>query len=210
MKTQIATLLLMSSGCAAHSMRPPQAEVASNAIPVIERDASQRSLQIGATEVRDVWRMSIAAPGTTPFARAVEPDRRDYHFKLQAGGHALHGECREQYRDAPYFGLGKRTVDLRCECSEAKTVRAALLVREGRGEAVLPDHAHYEVWEAHESAAGKRTSAILGYRFRSARGEGGIDTTQQARAYMPRDLSDTAQLPLTCLYAALLLHDPGR
>lgn len=202
--------LIVLVGCAPLSMQPPKAGVTSAAVPIVEKDAAQRSLQIGTSEVRDVWRMSIAAPGTTPYGRAVEPSQRDYHFKLHAGERALSGNCREEYRDAPYFGLGKRSVDLRCECSEAKAVRAALLVREGRGEAVLPDHAHYEVWEAHESEAGKRTNAILGYRFRSAKGEGGIDTTQQARAYMPRDLADSGQLPLTCLYAALLLHDPGR
>lgn len=204
---------LLSSACAPQlAVKPPSAATPAQVLEVSEqrpgRAGAPSSIRLGNASVSDISGTLIQAPGTTPYGRAPDPDARKYRFKVLEGVRVLGAECSEQARDAPYFGLGKAAVDLYCTCSEGNAVRAALLVSEGRGEAVLPDHARYAVWETHEDVRGHRVSAILGYRFQNAKAEGAVDITAQPRAYLPSALPAEQRLPLTCLYAALLLHRP--
>ena len=172
------------------------------------RAAPVSSITIGTAVVRAISGTPIFAPGTTPYGRAPDPQTRKYGFELVHGAHKLRAACEEQAHEAPYFGLGKASVGLYCTCQEGETVQAALLLSEGRGQASLPEQARYTVWEGHEDERGGRAHAILGYRFRGAKGEAAIDITESPRAYLPEQLDETQRAPLTCLFAALLLHQP--
>jgi hypothetical protein len=205
--------LLGGAACAPlPAMKTPSTEPPARVLPVTETRAGRTdpvtSMRIGNAHVRAITGTPIYAPGTTPYGRAPDPDTRKYRFELVEGAVALQAECSEQARDAPYFGLGKSTIDLYCTCQQGARVRAALQVSEGRGEAALPNNTRLAVWEAHEDERGRRGRPILGYRFRNQQQEAAIDITTRPRAYLPGQLEESQRLPLTCLFAALLLHRP--
>ncbi|HEX6245544.1 MAG TPA: hypothetical protein VFZ61_31690 [Polyangiales bacterium] len=205
----------LTSACAQPGpMQPPVTKPPARMVEVQESRSSRsgptRSLALGSASVMEIKSNMIAAPGTTPYGRARDPGSSKYSFTISTREHALSAECAEQANDAPYFGLGKASIDLYCTCAEGGGVRAALLLAEGRGEAALSSGERYAVWESHEDLRGHRVRPILGYRFRNPRQEGAIDISEQPRAYMPATLPAEHELPLACLYAALLLHTPFR
>jgi len=165
-------------------------------------------LSIGAAQVSDVKGTPIHPPGMTAYGRVLDQDKWDYTFTLREGGRSLRAECTEQVGDVRFFALGAVMLDLRCSCFEGSARLATLAVVNGKGSAVLPGNMHYAVSETRQSKQGRSARSVLGYNFHAATGTGAIDITRQALAYMPKQLSEEQRLPLTCLYAALLLHRP--
>lgn len=206
---------LLVTACAQPGpMKPPVSTPPTRVWEITETRSSSsgptRSLVLGAANVDAISGSMISAPGTTPYGRASDPGTSKYKFNIATPQHALRAECSEQANDAPYFGLGKAAIDLYCTCVDGNVVKAALLLSEGRGQAALVSGERYAVWESHEDEHGHRVRPVLGYRFQAGRSEGAIDITQRPRAYVPASLPAEHELPLACLYAALLLHTPFR
>lgn len=205
-------LALLNSGCLGLSMKPPAKGDDARVVQVSDyrpsASARDHELAIGAAKVDDVAGTPIYPPGLAAYGRVPDNDKWQYTFSAAEGGHRLRGECTEQVGEVRFFGVGDIMLDLRCSCFEGDKRAATLTVVSGKGEAVLPGNARFAVKETRESEQGRRSRAVLGYRLAGAAGEGGIDTTRQARAYYPAQLVEAQRLPLTCLYAALLLHRP--
>jgi hypothetical protein len=209
----VATLALLS-GCMKLSMKPPDKGVEPQLVKVSDYSPSPSSrdhqLSIGAAKLGDVSGTPIVPPGLSAYGRIAEQDKWNYKFTLREGKHGLRAECTEQPGAVRFFAVGEIMLDLRCTCFEGDKRVATLALASGKGEAVLEGNAHYRLSESRQSKEGRKSRAVLGYRFDAVKGggAGGIDVSRRPLAYLPIGLLPEQRLPLTCLYAALLLHRP--
>lgn len=207
-------LALLSAGCFKLTMKPPSQQVDPKVLEVRDYKPSQSTraaqLGIGSAEVHGVSGTPIHPPGQTAYGRMPAQDKWSYTFQLREGAGQLRGECEETQGDVRFVVVGDVMLDVRCSCFEGATRVASLNVTSGKGEVVLPGNVHYAVSESREAAEGHRSRSVLGYRIEGAGGQGGIDVTRTARAYLPAQLAAPQRLPLLCAYAALLLHRPTK
>ncbi|HEX6243867.1 MAG TPA: hypothetical protein VFZ61_23290, partial [Polyangiales bacterium] len=139
-----------------------------------------------------------------------------YQYLVKGGGKQLRGECKENVGEVRYFGLGETTLDVHCRCYQsAKPVEgekptADVYVQRGQGKAWISPNQRFAVFGTRGSAQGKRSRVILGYRLQSGVTLGAVDVTKKAVVYTSASLAKQDELPLTCLYAGLLLHRPQR
>lgn len=206
-------LCTLCGGCRL-SMKPPAQGVDPKVVEVHDYRPPQNTrpdaLRIGAAQVSDVSGTAIHPPGLTAYGRARDQDRWEYTFTLKDGPHQLRGECSENVGKVRWYGIGEVMLNLRCSCFEGATRVTSLSVKEGSGEAQLPGGERYTVTLSRDSKEGRYSRGVLGYLVRGASGEGGVDVTRDARAYYPHELPEEQRLPLTCAYAALLLHRPTK
>lgn len=206
--------LLLLSGCLKLSMKPPEKGVDPHVVKVSEYSPSPSSrdhqLSIGAAKVGDVTGTPIVPPGMAAYGRIAEKDKWSYAFTLREGNKTMRGECTEQAGAVRFFAVGAIMLDLRCACFEGDKRLSTLTLVSGKGEAVLTGDARYQVLESRNSKEGGSSRAVLGYRFQARKGSGAgaIDVSRRPLAYFPNGLLAEQRLPLTCLYAALMLHRP--
>lgn len=207
-------LALLSAGCFNLTMKPPSQDVDRAVLEVRDYKPSQNKrvaqLGIGKAEVRGVAGTPIHPPGLTAYGRMPAQDKWSYTFQLHEGNGQLRAECEETQGDVRYVVVGDIMLDVRCSCFEGETRVASLNVTSGLGEVVLPGNAHYAVKESRTSQQGHRSRSVLGYQLEGPGGQGGIDVTRAARAYLPARLEAAQRLPLLCVYAGLLLHRPTK
>src|SRR5688572_29597309 len=117
----------LHSACAQPGpMRPPETSPPPRVWVVQEarksRTGPTQSLKLGEANVSEIKGNVIFAPGTTPYGRASDPGASKYGFTIATKERALRAECSEQANDAPYFGLGKSSIDLYCTCQEGSSL----------------------------------------------------------------------------------------
>ena len=167
-------------------------------------------LRIGRYKVDGVEGTPILPAGMTAYGRLPDQTEWKYQYVIQDGSKKLRGECKEEVGEVRYFGLGETTLDVHCRCLSGATVKADVYVQRGKGKAWLSSGHRFAVFGTRGSAQGKRSRAILGYRVQSGTSVGGVDVTKEAAVYTSATLPRADELPLTCLYAGLLLHRPNR
>jgi hypothetical protein len=198
----------LAGGCAGLTLKRPQA-VLPSALPVkghvpTETHRDER-LQIGSYQVSEVSGTPILPAGLSAYGRVQEQTRWDYRFELRGHGKLLRGECIEKVGEVRFYGFGDVLLDLSCRCVDAGAQVAQVeLVRE-KGSVTLPG-SRYAIRASRLSEQGKSSRSVLGYRLSGGLGDGAVDTTKHARAYLPAKIGESDKGPLTCVYAALLLH----
>jgi hypothetical protein len=201
-------------------MKPPVSQTPLTRVSVKGHTPSlsyrDRELRIGRYRVADVSGTPILPAGMTAYGRMPDQTEWNYQYLVGGNGKQLRGECKENVGEVRYFGLGETTLDVHCRCYQSpKPVEgekpvAEVYVQRGQGKAwINPDH-RFAVFGTRGSAQGKRSRIILGYRLQSGTSVGAVDVTKEAAVYTSASLPSQDELPLTCLYAALLLHRPQR
>lgn len=196
------------SGCAGLSLKRPQA-VQPSALPVkghapTDTHRDQR-LQIGSYEVSEVSGTPMLPAGLSAYGRVQEQSEWDYRFEVRGHGKLLRGECTEKVGSVRFYGFGQVLLDLSCRCVDGATKAAELKLVEEKGSVTLPG-SRYAIRASRQSEQGKASRNVLGYRLSGGVGDGAVDTTKHARAYLPKDVPEADKGPLVCVYAALLLH----
>jgi hypothetical protein len=196
------------SGCAGLALKRPQAAQPS-ALPVKGHAPSDtqrdRRLQIGSYEVSAVSGTPMLPAGLSAYGRVQEQTEWDYRFEVRGHGKLLRAECTERVGSVRFYGFGQVLLDLSCRCVDGATQAAALKLVEEKGSVTLPG-SRYALRASRQSQQGKASRNVLGYRLSGGLGEGAVDTTKHARAYLPKDVPEADRGPLVCVYAALLLH----
>lgn len=203
-----AGIALLLAGCAGLSLKRPQA-VKPSALPIkghtpTETHRDER-LEIASFQVREVSGTPILPPGLAAYGRVQEQSHWQYRFELRGRGKLLRAECSEKVGDVRFYGFGQVLLDLECRCFDAGTRVAELKLADEKGSVSLPG-SRYAIRASRQSEQGKGARNVLGYRLSGGLGEGAVDTTKHARAYLPKSLPESDEAPLVCLYAALLLH----
>lgn len=213
-KAILALSLGLLWGCSPLTMKPPsthsplrQQEVKGHTPSLSYRDSE---LRIGRFKVDEVEGTPILPAGMTAYGRLPDQTEWKYQYVIRDGKGQLRGECKEEVGEVRYFGLGETTLDVHCRCLAGTTVKADVYVQRGQGKGWLAPGQRFAVFGTRGSAQGKRSRAILGYRFQSGKATGAVDVTKRASVYYSAGLPPGDELPLTCLYAGLLLHRPNR
>jgi hypothetical protein len=213
-KASLTLGLALLVGCGTLTMQPPtahspfkQVEVEGHTPSLSYRD---NELRIGRYQVADVEGTPILPAGMTAYGRLPDQTEWKYQYVIRDGARQLRGECKEEIGEVRYFGLGETTLDVHCRCLTGATVKGDVYVQRGKGKAWLAPGHRFAVFGTHGSAEGKRSRAILGYRFQSGVATGAVDVTKRARVFSSASLPPEQELPLACLYAGLLLHRPNR
>ncbi len=209
------SLLLCSAlagGCANLRLKRPQAALPS-ALPVKGHSPTQthrdQRLSIGSYEVGEVSGTPVLPAGLSAYGRVQEQSEWNYQFRVKGHGKVLRGECTEKVGDVRFYGFGQTLLDLGCRCYEGTEQTAELKLVGEKGSVTLAG-SRYALAASRESEQGKFSRDVLGYRLSGGLGEGGVDTTKRARAYLPKQVAEADKAPLTCVYAALLLHRPKK
>ena len=198
----------LAGGCAGLTLKRPQA-VLPSALPIkghvpTETHRDQR-LQIGSYQVGEVSGTPILPAGLSAYGRVQEQSQWNYRFELRGHGKLLRGECTEKVGVVRFYGFGQVLLNLACRCVDAGAQVAQLELAEEKGTVTLPG-SRYAIRASRQSEQGKGSRNVLGYRLSGGVGDGAVDTTKHARAYLPKNIAETDKGPLTCVYAALLLH----
>jgi hypothetical protein len=198
----------LAGGCGGLTLKRPPA-VLPSALPVkghrpTETHRDER-LQIGSYQIGEVDGTPILPAGLSAYGRVQEQTRWDYHFEMRGHGKLLRGECTEKVGDVRFYGFGQVLLDLSCRCLDGGAQVAQLELAQEKGSVTLPG-SRYAIRASRQSEQGKGSRNVLGYRLSGGLGDGAVDTTKHARAYLPKQITETDKGPLTCVYAALLLH----
>lgn len=201
-------LALLAGGCGGLTLKRPQA-VRPSALPIEGYSPTDTRrvarLDIASYQVREVSGTPILPPGLTAYGRVQDQSEWDYRFELAGRGKLLRGECHEKVGAVRFYGFGQVLLDLDCRCFDGGAKVAELRLADEKGSVTLPS-SRYAIRASRQSEQGKSSRTVLGYRLSGGRGEGAVDTTKHARAYLPKDLPEADEVPLVCVYAALLLH----
>ena len=214
LRASVTLGLMLLMGCAPLTMKPPtshspfkQVKVEGHTPSLSYRDSE---LRIGPYRVGDIEGTPILPAGMTAYGRLPDQTEWKYQYVIRDTKKQLRGECKEEVGEVKYFGLGETTLDVHCRCLSGATVKADVYVQRGKGKGWLAPGHKFAVFGTRGSTQGKRSRAILGYRFESGKATGAVDVTKRATVFSSTSLSPEDELPLTCLYAGLLLHRPNR
>jgi len=207
----VCCALLAVVGCVGARMRPPSPSAAARPWAVAghspHANARDRSVRIDRFAVDHVLGTNIAPAGIAAYGRMGEQRQWDYRFSLHTtAGEVLSAECSEAVDHARFYGLGGVALNLACTCREGESVRVVLSFDGEKGQLQLNQGPAYRLSAAYVNEAGDAERALLGYRIHGTPGEGGLDVTARAQAFVPKGLAPADEPALACAYASLLLH----
>jgi hypothetical protein len=209
----LAALVLSTAGCSMATMKTPAWAAETQALPVQGYSGNsysfkEKEIQIGSYAVNNIdrdWdKGSKASAG--PWSR--DSKRKAYRFDVAAQGRTAHGECTEQAVEHGIAGFAKSKVTFGCTCTEGGSERYKIELVDGEGTAQLGPSVTYNVNAVHDSEEGGQVSKTLGYQFRGAPGQAGVDVSGAGRAWVPPSASEDDLLGLVCGYAGFFLYRP--
>jgi hypothetical protein len=211
-RARLALLVLgagaLYGGCTNLTLKRPQA-VQPSALPVKGHVPTEthrdETLQIGSYQVAGVDGTPILPAGLSAYGRVQDQGEWTYRFELRGHDKLLRGECNEKVGSVRFYGFGQVLVDVKCRCADGGAQVATLELADEKGSVTLPG-SRYAIRASRLSEQGKGSRAVLGYKLSGGAGEGAVDTTKHARAYLPKNIPAGDEGPLVCVYAGLLLH----